>query len=845
MHLALRSVRRPSRRSILPGLILGLFAGQASAQHSPPPTFMADYRYDTGPVENTSVGRDVVASFTVSIQGASSVQLLFDEVQLAGDVVGGTGSILRITSHQDGAVQELNRYHVDQWRNRTAYFNGNAVQVDVVAHAGTGVNRVRLGRVLAEETPTVIESQCGALDDRVASTDPRAARILPVGCTGWLIDDCNECMITAGHCTGGVGTIQFNVPLSNGNGSLNHPSPDDQYPADGSSLQAANTGIGGDWGYYGTFANSNTGLTAGQAQGLTYVLQLPPPFPASQNIRITGYGVDDSTANQTQQTHVGPWLEFSGTRLEYQTDTQGGNSGSAVLWEEQGTAIGIHTNAGCSATNGNTGTAINNAGLQAALADPQGVCQASIQILSALPERLASGVSHPIDLSITGLVQPGSAQLNVRYDGGAFLQVPLVHGMANIYQALLPPPTCAAVAEFYFSADLGLCGGPVTNPANAPTGFFTLPVGDAVSVAAYDMESAMGWGLAPSGDTATAGEWELVDPNGTNSQPEDDHTPGAGAQCWITAQVGDVDNGRTTLWSPSMDLTALSNPFMSYWRWYSNSQGINVNDRLRVNISADGGASWTSVEEVGPTPPQTSGGWFRHSFRVADFITPTNQVILRVRASDFGADSVVEAAIDDFELFDVVCIASLADCNGNAIVDSDDIASGRSLDMNMDGVPDECGIGSEYCFCPVGPCGNSSATSGCLHSGGIGPRTAATGSVSVAADDLVITGFDLPANKPGLMFMGGGQIQVPFGDGQRCVGTGGVGVFRFGVQQSSASGTFVKGPGLAAESLLRFGAAGQILAGSTWNFQVWLRDPTGPCGSGFTTGSALSVTFGP
>ncbi|MFT5050970.1 MAG: hypothetical protein ACI8QZ_002377, partial [Chlamydiales bacterium] len=46
-------------------------------------------------------------------------------------------------------------------------------------------------------------------------------------------------------------------------------------------------------------------------------------------------------------------------------------------------------------------------------------------------------------------------------------------------------------------------------------------------------------------------------------------------------------------------------------------------------------------------------------------------------------------------------------------------------------------------------------------------------------------------------------------------------------------------------SLQRFGAAGQITAGSTWKFQAWLRDPSGPCGSGFTTGTALSVTFTP
>ena len=89
----------------------------------------------------------------------------------------------------------------------------------------------------------------------------------------------------------------------------------------------------------------------------------------------------------------------------------------------------------------------------------------------------------------------------------------------------------------------------------------------------------------PQDEIDAAGAWELVDPIGTNSQPEDDHTPTPGVQCWVTGQVGDVDGGRTTLWSPSLDLTALSNPYMSYWRWFSNNQGVNVNDRLRINIS--------------------------------------------------------------------------------------------------------------------------------------------------------------------------------------------------------------------------------------------------------------------
>jgi hypothetical protein len=74
-----------------------------------------------------------------------------------------------------------------------------------------------------------------------------------------------------------------------------------------------------------------------------------------------------------------------------------------------------------------------------------------------------------------------------------------------------------------------------------------------------------------------------------------------------------------------------------------------------VDISNDNGSTWTNAETVGPTGPGTTGGWLRHSLRVADFVTATAQVKLRFVASDTGADSLVEAAIDDFQVATYQC----------------------------------------------------------------------------------------------------------------------------------------------------------------------------------------------
>ncbi len=183
-----------------------------------------------------------------------------------------------------------------------------------------------------------------------------------------------------------------------------------------------------------------------------------------------------------------------------------------------------------------------------------------------------------------------------------------------------------------------------------------------------DVETDEGWTAGLPDDTATTGQWERVDPIGTDAQPEDDHTV-LGTLCWITGQgtpggsIGenDVDGGRTTLISPALDLSGQGDPSLGYWRWYSNDKGSSPGeDVFTVEISNDGGATWVPVETVGPTGPGTTGGWLYHDLRVADFVTPTGDVRLRFIAADEGAGSIVEAAVDDVTLVDcAVCGASV------------------------------------------------------------------------------------------------------------------------------------------------------------------------------------------
>ena len=146
------------------------------------------------------------------------------------------------------------------------------------------------------------------------------------------------------------------------------------------------------------------------------------------------------------------------------------------------------------------------------------------------------------------------------------------------------------------------------------------------------------------------------------------------------------------------------------------------------------------------------------------------------------------------------------------------------------------------CFCDgLGPCGNDSELTGCTNSTGEGALLTSYGSPSVSMDELALTISNMGASQFGLVFMGAGQVTLPFGDGLRCVGSGPV--HRFGVRQSDTQGRLIEGPGIVAYSTSNFPASAHISAGQTWHFQGWYRDPNGPCGSAFNLSNALSVTF--
>ncbi len=150
--------------------------------------------------------------------------------------------------------------------------------------------------------------------------------------------------------------------------------------------------------------------------------------------------------------------------------------------------------------------------------------------------------------------------------------------------------------------------------------------------------------------------------------------------------------------------------------------------------------------------------------------------------------------------------------------------------------------GLPYCFGIDCPCGNPDPLAGCANTQGKGARMHASGSSSFLADDLVITVDGLPSGAWSIIYMGALTNEVPFGDGLLCAGAG-YPLFRFPIQQTGASGSLSIGPGIADYSLNNFPALGQISPSSTWLWQIWYRNPQGPCGSGFNTSNGYKVAF--
>ncbi|MEM9410731.1 MAG: trypsin-like serine protease [Planctomycetota bacterium] len=376
----------------------------------------------------------------------------------------------------------------------------------------------------------------------------------------------------------------------------------------------------------------------------------------------------------------------SSTPLEFEATTAPGDSGGPVLvqvgseWVVAGVLSGGTTN---TSVYGDiswwTGTAL----FRSQIENAGGTFVGNTEILTpnGLPEFIASGGGDTLEIEVvpseTDNIVPGSGIFHVN-TGSGFEQFSLSSDSATTFTATFPASDCLSTVDYYISFGLE-SGGTVTLPGNAPSQTFgVLSAFDVANIFTDSFDTNTGWTV--SGD-ATDGQWERGIPNnGDRGDPANDaETTGSGF-CFVTdnGNTGgndnsDVDGGSTILTSPVLDATGGSIDevaFISYYRWYSNDFGGSPNaDTFVVEISNNGGATWTNLETVGPAGAGTGGGWILVEYQIDEFVVPTDNMQLRFTASDLGGGSVVEAGVDGVTIKLVSC--------------EDDVLHG---DVNLDGV---------------------------------------------------------------------------------------------------------------------------------------------------------------
>lgn len=548
---------------------------------------------------------------TIELHEVPWIQLHFSKVNL------GNESYLIIKSLYDNNWQKLDAVSMEQWNNYSAFFNGSAVEIRLFLGQADSevfikVDEIAVGEWYGGPTP---ESQCGPTDDRIASNQPATARLLSIGCTAWIIP--NGKFATAGHCLDGSSStvVEFNVPLSLPNGTLQHPGPEDQYSVNVSTKIFTNGGIGNDWGVFEVFPNSITGLMPKQAQNAFWPLvqDLGP-----DSIRITGYGVDDGTANQTQQTHIGPNAGSSGTTMRYVTDTEGGNSGSPVIDGLTNVAVGVHTHGGCSSSGGNNnGTSTFHTAFWAAVDQGAGGCPVE---LPSNPNPTNGQSNIPLNLAELTWSNGTGALTNELYFGTNPSSLNLVQSGTLATTWTITGITFTYGTTYYWQVieigDSCNTNGPIWN--------FTT-VQDPNLVQWCDGFSDLS-------------NWTILGPLGTTNWSANNSSSAGGSppelrMTWTPSFVGESKLRSVIIPLPDNQLMDYS--FNFYLDWYADPSGV-----VTIDVTYDGGATtsnlYTLTDPTGNVGPIVASG----SFTTPATGASNTQIEITYNGDSFNIDNI-------------------------------------------------------------------------------------------------------------------------------------------------------------------------------------------------------------
>ena len=581
----------------------------------------------------------------------------------------------------------------------------------------------------------VINDAIGPAGSRAFAAPFDAVVEVDFGCTGTLIAD--DVVLTARHCGIGAGDTIIFGDNANGGGIFSRTVessflPDGNGPLlDGGDVAIltltasvpANIAtpmrlidetdalegmvcatVG--YGFNGVGSEGHRDSADGRRWGGENIIDVygRPASSNGSNIISTDFDDGSSGANEIPGSSPAP--------LEFEATTSPGDSGGPVLvqigdeWLIAGVLSGGSTgNSRYGDISWWTGTADFRSAIEARGGRFAGGLE--VVIVDGIPDFVSPAGGDTMDIEVmsdTELIVPGSGIFHVD-TGSGFQQFALTENSATSFTAAFPPSECLTSVDFYFSFNLQ-SGGTFTSPADAPsTSFSVLSAIDVTNLFVDSFDSNMGWSVTGS---AIEGRWQRAIPNnGDRGDPGADAEASGSGFCFVTDNNNiandnsDVDDGDTILTSPVMSAAGGANEtaFLSYFRWYSNNFGASPNaDTFVVEISNDGGSTWSNLETVGPAGAGTSGGWIFVEHQIESTIVPTDNMRVRFTAADLGDGSVVEAGVDAVTIRMVSCeeVVLQGDVNMDGVVDFLDVTPFINLllsggfqaeaDINNDGV---------------------------------------------------------------------------------------------------------------------------------------------------------------
>ncbi len=309
------------------------------------------------------------------------------------------------------------------------------------------------------------------------------------------------------------------------------------------------------------------------------------------------------------------------------------------------------------------------------------VSGASLDVTKVPAANANATITINAHLNITSTTYLGDVRLYWTINNSQnFTEVIMTDLGGNDYSADIPAQAEGTIVHYYLGVTDNVCNGLASvSPAGADLSpaniaYNTLVGYNLMDTEDFDFNMFNGsWQTSANDDDATTGQWDINIPVGsyltypdTNTlvQTSYQHTPN-GQICALTGNAGspqdgigtnDVDGGKTTLLSPVLNLAQYTNPAITYFRWWTNETGANpVTDWLHIELSGDGGSSWTYIENT----LVADRSWRRYAFRVEDYMTPTSTMQLRFVASDsirpntpYEGGSLIEAAIDDVQIWE-------------------------------------------------------------------------------------------------------------------------------------------------------------------------------------------------